>query len=344
MTDTAIESRLSLLEQAWALQRSGDMSAIVQLLAPVPVVDLLAEPELGVILGLGYYHCGQGTRALDLVQALYEPVRKQGNSRLNRRLQNLHAMLLLSQGALPPAERLWAGLQQLSDAAGDILTLSWAYANLAVVADIQCRWEDAQANSRRAAAAFWRLGDLRGIARSHHTMGMTYRQLGRLHEADASFERAAAYLRHGGTVDEIAYTELERGLTLYMLRDASLAKVNVQRAQERFSRLAHVRGEGDSLRVLAIFARYERRLDDARGLLESALTCVRKAGDRLTEAEVLEEQAVLEKLEGNADGSTHRAGEAAVIYRAVGADRRAERMEERLRGVAAGTGAVPGED
>lgn len=342
MSDTATENRLSLLEQAWALQRSGDMPAIVRLLAPIPAEDLLAEPELGILLGFGWYHCGQGQQALELLDGLRHRLRREGNTRLHRRLQNLHAVVLFSQGALVPAERLWTDLRQQSEVVGDTLTQSWAYTNLAVIADIQCRWEDALANAKRAAAAYWRLGDLRGIARSHHTMGMTYRQLGLLREADTSFERAAAYLRHSGTVDEIAYTELERGLTLYMLRDASLARANVHRAQERFIRLAHVRGQGDSLRVLAIFARYEGRLDEARRLLGSALACVREAGDRLTEAEVLEEQAVLEKLEGNLGGSTHRAGEAAVIYRALGADRRGERMEERLRGIAAGSGTAPG--
>jgi hypothetical protein len=93
---------------------------------------------------------------------------------------------------------------------------------------------------------------------------------------------------------------------------------------------------------MGIFAMQEGRLLEARGLLENALGQVRSAADLLTEAETLEELAVLEMLEGNSEQSNGRAEEAGRIYRGMGADRRAERMEERLREVVAGAGVAPG--
>jgi tetratricopeptide (TPR) repeat protein len=314
------------------------MSALVELLAPIPDEDLLADPELGLLLGSGWFHCGQGKRALAIVHALHESVRREGNSRLHRRLQNLHAAIRLNEGALDQAEELWTDLQEKSDVAGDQLTLSWANSNLAVVADIQCRWEESLSRSQRAGAAYQRLGDLRALARCHHTMGMTYRQLGRLGEADRNFERAADCLRDNGTDDEIAYTEMERGLTLSMLGDTRLARASVERALERFVRLGHAAGEGDSLRVLGMFAIEEGRLLEGRELLGAALARTREAGARLTEAEILEEFAVLEKREGNAGESVRRAGEAGRIYRGMGAGCRAARMERRLGEAASGNG------
>jgi tetratricopeptide (TPR) repeat protein len=336
------ETRLSLLEQGWALQRTGNMPAIVELLAPIPDEDLLADPELGILLGFGWFHCGRSKPALALVHALYESVRRQGNSHLHRRLQNLHAMIRLNQGALGEAEELWTDLHEKSHAAGDQLTLSWASSNLAVVADIQCRWEESLSRSQRAGAAYQRLGQLRALARCHHTMGMTYRQLGRLDEADRHFERAADYFRSNGTDDEIAYTEMERGLTLSMLGDTRLATVSVRRALERFVRLGHAAGEADSLRVLGIFAIREERLLDGRELLEAALVRIREAAGLLTEAEILEELAVLEKLEGSSGESVRRAGEAGLIYRGMGAGCRAEKMRRRLSEVVAGNDSGPG--
>jgi len=336
------ETRLSLLEQGWALQRSGNMPALVELLAPIPHEDLLADPELGLLLGFGWFHCGQGKRALALVHALYESVRREGNSRLHRRLQNLHAAIRLNQGALDEAEELWLDLEAKSHIAGDSLTLSWANANLAIVADIQCRWEESLSRSRRAGVAYQHLGELRALARCHHTMGMTYRQLGRLEEADRHFERAADCFRSNGTDDDIAYTEMERGLTLSMLGDTRLARASVERALERFVRLGHAAGEGDSLRVLGIFAMQEGRLFDGRELLGVSLARTREAGDKLTEAEILEELAVLEKREGNPGESVRRAGEAGRIYRGMGAGCRAAKMERRLGEVASGSGSDPG--
>lgn len=338
MTDTATENRLSLLERAWTLQRSGDMSAIVRLLAPVPVADLLAEPELGILLGFGWFHSGQGQQTLDLVHALYEPLRRGGNSSLHRRLRNLHAIVLLSRGGVEAAALMWTELMEKALASGDQLALGWAYANLAIVADIQCRWEDSLALSQRAGAVYQRLGDLRALAASHHTRGMTYRQLGLLREADKQFEHAADLLRMHSTDDHLAYTDMERGLTLYLLGDVRLGQASVQRALDTFVRVGHEAGQGDSRRVLGIFAMREGKLPEARRLLEDALERVRSAADLLTEAEVLEELAVLEKLEGNPGESARRAGEAAVIYRAMGADRRADRVEERLQEDAEGSG------
>ncbi|MET0400226.1 MAG: hypothetical protein ABW277_25780 [Longimicrobiaceae bacterium] len=334
-------ARASLLERAWELQRRSDMAGIVDLLADVSRAELTAEPELGLMLGFGWFHAGQWERALDIVQALYESLRG-GDSRLARRVLNLHAMVLLNQGSLPEAEELWTELQERSVRESDPVTLAWASANLAAVADVQCRWEDALASSQRACAVQQQLGDRRALGGTHHNLGMTYRQLGFLHDADRSFERAAEYFRDHGSEDEIALTEMERGLTLYMLGDHRLAAASVGRALERFTRLGHVVGQCDCWRVLAIFALRERRLDQARRLLQPALERIREAVDRLTEAEILEELAVLEKLEGNAGESARRAAEAGSIYRGMGAVRRADRMEERLRAAAPGSGPTPG--
>ena len=328
--DATSEARLSLLEQAWTLHRSGDMPGVVQLLSRVPTVDLIADPELGILLGFGWYHCGQGQRTLELVHALYEPLRREGNSSLHRRLQNLHAIVLLSRGEVDAAARMWTDLQEKSHDAGDQLSSGWAHNNLAIVADIQCRWEDSLANAQRAGAAYQRLGDLRALGAAYHTMGMTYRQLGLLNDAAGNFERAAEYLRNAGNENEIARTEMERGLTLCLLGDQGLARASVNRALQRYTRLGHDAGKSDCWRVLAIFALREGQSDEARRLLEAGLKLVREAVDKLTEAEILEELSVLEKMAGNLEESAQRAKEAAVLYRGMGADCRADKMERRL--------------
>lgn len=327
-----------LLERVWELQRRHDVSALIELLSPLSSADLTAEPELGLRLGFSWFHTGQWARALGIVQILQESTRKGGNSKVWRRVQNLHAMLHLEQGNLLAAEELWIELHERSSQVGDLAAVAWAISNLAIVADIQCRWEDALANSQRAAAVYQRLGDRNALGGTHHNIGMTYRQLGFLHDAARNFERAADYYGDHGNENEIARTEMERGLTLYMLGDERLARASVNRALERFTRLGHGVGQSDSWRVLAIFALHERRLDEARRLLDGSLIRIRTAVDKLTEAEILEEMAVLEKLEGNAGESVRRAGEAGLIYRGMGAGCRAERMERRLSEAAAGHG------
>jgi len=327
-----VQARASLLEGAWELQRLHDLSGLIELLSPLSEADLAAEPELGLMLGFAWHHTGRSNHALQVVKALQGSVRRGGNTRLSRRVQNLHAMVLLEQGNLHAAEELWIGLHERASQAADTLAVAWVHTNLGIVADIQCRWEESLASSQRAVAAYQKLGDRNALGGTHHNIGMTYRQLGFLDDAARSFERAAHYYRNAGNENDIARTELERGLTLFMLGDVRLARASVGHAVERFTRMGHMAGQSDSWRVLAIFARQEGRLGEARRLLEASLPLVREAVDRLTEAEILEELAVLEKMEGDPGESARRAGEAALIYRGMGAARRAERMEERLNG------------
>lgn len=327
--DTA-QVRASLLERAWELQDRFDMKALVDLLAPVPIMDLADEPELGLLLGFGWFHTGSWTEALQIVQVLSESTRKNGTSRLSRRIRNLNAMILLAQGALGPAEELWLELYDQSEKVGDPITLAWATTNLAIIADIQCRWEDALTRLQRAGAAYQRLGDRNALGATHHNLGMAYRQLGMLHDANRHFERAADLYRGHANENAIAGTELERGLTLYLLGDFRLGTASVNGALQRFTRLGHTVGQCDARRVLGIFAIQEDRFGDARRLLETGLARVREAVDKITEAEILEELAVLEKLEGNQAESARWAEEASRIYRGVGADRRADNFERRL--------------
>lgn len=72
----------------------------------------------------------------------------------------------------------------------------------------------------------------------------------------------------------------------------------------------------------AIFAIQEGRLLGGWALLGAALVRIRETVDGLTEAELLAELAVLEKLDGNLGESASRADEASLIYRGMGTGRR----------------------
>lgn len=332
--------RASLLEQAWELRNRRDFAALCGLLASEPA-GAAEDPEIGFLRAEAMFYVGRWDESLSLVNRLMPTVARAAPGRLLRKTINLEATLFLAKGDPAGAEERFERVLDLSIAAGDDLVVADASHNLGIVADIRSKWQDAIGSYTRALAGYQRLGNVYGVAFSMHNLGITYRQLGLPSQADMHFERALSRFTLLGNETFIASCESERALVLSMLGDVRLARVLARRGHRRCVELGHVAGEGNSLLVLGIVAAAGGHLLEAGEHLRNALAKAKQPGDRLTEAQVLEELAVLEMLEGNPERSRGRAEEAGRIYRGMGADRRAGRMEERLREVAAGFGAAP---
>lgn len=325
----SVEERNETLERAWAVYGSNNFGALIEILSKVSESDLLAEPELGVMLSFAWLNTGEWERALDVVRLVERPIRARGNTRLYRRRINLEAQILLNQGRVPEAQGLWQDLVEASHEADDEVTLAWANSNLAIVADIQCRWEESLLTHQRALAAYHRLGDRQALGCVHHNLAMTYRQLGLYSESDAHFEYAEDHFRTTRSEAHLALSDMERALLLSLTGDFRLAKVTANRAFQRFSQLGHTAGQGDTLRVLGMIAAGAGERIEARQYFEDGLELIQSV-DRLTEAEILGEMAVLDLSEGKLELSRNRAEAACDIYMQLGAAPRADRLRARL--------------
>ena len=328
----SIDERNALLERAWELRAALDYPGLLELLTSVPSDALLAEPELGYLLAAARWRTGNGSAALRLLQDLVEPCRKCGNTWVSRNRMNLEAIVLREQGRLAEAETLWVGLLDAAREAGDEQGVVLATMNLGIVADVQCRWEDAVANYQQGMAVCQRLGDRALLGCIHQNLAMAFRQLAFLHEADTHFQKALDHFRAAGSEDQVGFSEMERAILLNLIGDSHLAEATVRRALQRFRGLGHLAGEGDCLRVLGIIVAGQGKRDEARQYFRAALKIVRRAIERLTEAQVLEEMAVLEQEEGNEVPSAEMAEEACAIYLELGAPLRAQTLRVRLVG------------
>lgn len=328
----SVVERNSLLERAWELRAERDYPGLVELLTPVPEAELLSEPELGYWLAAGWRSVGRWHSALGLLRDMEEPCRRRGNDKVFRDRLNMEAVVLLQLGYLAEAEILFNRLVEVAREAGDEQAFMFAIMNLGVVCDIQCRWKEALTNHGLAMAICQRLGDRRALGSIHNNLAMTCRQLALLHEADTHFQKALDHFRVAGSDDQIGLSEMERALLLNMMGDPHLAEATARRVLLRFRRLGHLPGEGDSLRVLGIVVAGQGRRDEARRYFQDAIGKVRSAAERLTEAQVLEEMAVLEREEGNEVASAGLAEDASTIYLELGAPLRAQMLRARLAG------------
>ncbi len=328
------EGRYSLLELVWELRQRHDYEVIRELLSTLSEVDLVGEPELGYRLCESWNYFGEWERCLVLVRKLVEPCRRRGNDNLFRERMFAEVSARLAIGELAEAKEMAAELLHFSEQGSDTTLSAAASETLGIVADIDCAWDEAVSHYQRALVMRQRAGSSRGRGAVHHNIAMTYRHLGRYAESATHFGHALFFFQAAGTHLDIAQTEMERALLLNLTGDHALAVATANRALQRFSKTDHRAGVGDTNRVLGIIAAGTGRFDTARQHLEMALATLQSTGDRLTLAETLEEMAVLDRLEGNMVQSIRRAEEAGLIYRGMGAARRAGRMEKRLSEVA----------
>lgn len=317
-----------LLFRAWGLHL--DFPAQVQLLSDVAESLLMEEPELGFLLAQAQFYGGKWNAALRLIGLIERPLLEGGNERISRRRMNLEAMIRLSLGDVVTAESLLHRALDASTLIGDPQLTAYARSNLGIISDIQCRWDEALVHYQHALAAYQNLGHMYGIGQIHHNTAMTYRQLALYRSSATHFEQAIQYFVSSGVQVEIAGCENERAVLLSALGDSPLAEVMAQRALRRYSNICHEPGIGDAHRALGIIALRRGRDDQAGKYLRTALEYTRRSGDRLTEAETLEELAVLQAKRGGYDAADSAQNLAAEIYQSYGALMRVQRMQERL--------------
>ncbi|MGZ8391719.1 MAG: tetratricopeptide repeat protein [Gemmatimonadales bacterium] len=113
------------------------------------------------------------------------------------RTLNLLGAIHWERGRIGEAEWCFAEALGLARQLDDSLMLARASNNLASVAHLQGRSDEAAALYRGALLAYQRLGDRRGTAETYHNLGFAYRQAGEWHEAENT---AANAVRHAEVV------------------------------------------------------------------------------------------------------------------------------------------------
>ncbi|MBA2670392.1 MAG: hypothetical protein H0U67_08490, partial [Gemmatimonadetes bacterium] len=87
-------SREDLLLRAWELRTARAYPALLELLAPVPAEELIADPELGHLFCYAAVPLGRWQQGAALAVRLMEPLRAREDEWLYRRHLNIHALLL----------------------------------------------------------------------------------------------------------------------------------------------------------------------------------------------------------------------------------------------------------
>jgi tetratricopeptide (TPR) repeat protein len=173
------------------------------------------------------------------------------------RALNLLGAIHWERGHIAEAEWCFAEALRLARQLDDSLMLARACNNLASVAHLQGRSDEAAALYRGALLAYQRLGDRRGTAETYHNLGFAYRQAGEWREAESAAVNA---VRHAEVVGEPGLLALVLGAKAELSierGDTALAERELERAAGYAEQSADEIGRAEVHRVQALNALHQ---------------------------------------------------------------------------------------
>lgn len=307
------------LREVRALVSRRDWTAVADLLGEVPAESLREEPELGFHYADACHRTGQPERAREIAESLESRVMGLGDRGLLLALLNVIGIADFGSGDLDRAEARFAALLEYAAAWDNEEFAARAANNLGIIANIRGRREAALTWYERALASYSLVGNPRGLAQTHHNVGIAYRDLGFVPEAEAHLRRAMELARSAESEDVIALAEAEIASLRALGGDGVLAESLARRALERFERLGDPLGRAEAMRVLGVAARTSGRESDALRRLDDALAIAREHSEPLLTAEIQRDRARILSSTGETEAAITAYLEAGTEFEALGA-------------------------
>lgn len=273
---------------------------------------------------------GQTTHALALGQELEPEARRRGDRRLLGDAINLVGVALWESGRAAEAEERFGELLGLAVDWGSEEATANACNNLGVLANVRGRRDLALTYYQRALASYQRLGNVRGLAETHHNLGISYRDLGFDADADSHFGRAMELAEQAELEDVSALAEAERAGLRVRWRDGRLAGEMARRALERFTRISDPTGAAQAIRIIGLAALAQGDEVEAGARLDEALEIARAHDDALLHAEVQRDRGILLRDRGDADGAREALTDAMGRFEQIGAAAEVEALRVML--------------
>jgi len=249
--------------------------------------------------------------------------RSRGERHAELRARNYKGAIALERGDVDAAEPHFAAGLELARALKDHAAEARCLNNLGIVANLRGDSQGALASYQLALAAYQQAGLARGMAETHHNIGISWRALEDYRRALDAAEEAVRLATQVGDESLVALAVTGRAELHLLQGDAAFAAAELGRTATAYERLQHPVGLAEVWRLQAGVAR-------ARGELRGAAALLRKAADLATGQGSAHTLAEIERDLGAAlDASGDRAGaraareRAAALYRRLGAGRAA---------------------
>lgn len=277
--------------------------------------------ECTALLAEALLRTGQSRVAGDWLSATLPTLRSTHDRRHFRRATMLWGAAYFEQGDLEQARDAFNSALELARADADDVVVARAMNNLGAIANIEGKWAEAMALYNLAVSAHQRLGNRRGLAECYHNMAITYRDLGRLEEADELEQRSVAHARDSDEFRLVAHARLGRAEIALRRGDPSLAEASARRVAKEFADAGDPVREADAWRLAGVACTKQGKFTESRILLDEALERTRELGALLNAAETLRARAELLAASGEPEMALADARSALLLFHQLGAER-----------------------
>jgi tetratricopeptide (TPR) repeat protein len=175
------------------------------------------RPEMQLIAATAATRLGDLLVGESLANEALRQFRRRGDWDGSMRTLNLLGAIQWERGQTTQAGTSFAEALRLARELNDSLMLARACNNLASVAHLQGRFDEAAGLYRGALLAYQRLGDRRGTAETYHNLGLAYWQAGGWRQGQAAADEA------------VRHAEMVGDRTLLALALAGRAEIRVER-------------------------------------------------------------------------------------------------------------------
>jgi len=296
--------------------------------------DLASDARLAYQVAEALLHLGDVDRALTLAVAAESQFRTEHDQVSLLGALNLAGAVQFELGDLEAAEERFSDLLELARERGDEEMSARATNNLGAIAALRGDHEKALSLFRLSIPAYQKVGFRAGLAQTAHNLGIVYRDMGYLREAERHYQDA---LRRARQLDDerlAAMARVGRAEVAHLRGDDVLAAAEGHRALQSFVQIGDELGRADALKLLGSVSLSRNELGQATDYLQHALDLAREHANPLLEAEILEVRGKLHLRRGSTALARAELETAAGIYRRLGANGRLEETEAQLDSIA----------
>jgi len=267
------EMRRSLrpLHEAQRHANAGRYAELLEYLAGISREELERSPTLLLLKGVGHARLGQMDSASAWALSALMRARLLGDRTIEVRALNVSGAIALERGGIREAVHYFARAQEEAMLEGDLATVGRAANNLGIIANMQGEYGRAVGSLTTAIGAYDRVRSDRGIAESHHNLGIVFRDQGKLAEALSAADDAVREATQSGDASLRAQAIAGRAEIRTAAGDAELAIREARLAIEVHRSLQDTVRLAEDERILANALAATGEVDEAVALLSAVI-------------------------------------------------------------------------
>jgi tetratricopeptide (TPR) repeat protein len=309
----------ALLRELDGLAAAGRYQDVLERVAGLPPAAAAARTPVALRAAEAHGRLGAFAEAERWAAVALDSARARGEQHAELRARHYQAVIALNRGNLDLAEEHFAAALDMARTLQDPASEARCFNNLGIIAFLRGDPKAALASYQPALAAYQRAGLLRGLAETHHNIGISRRHLRDFRRALEAAEQAARLARQVNDDSLVGLVLTGRAEIHLAMEDTALAQVELDAAEQAYRRVQFRSGLAEVWRVRAGVAR-------ARGDLAAAVQLLKEAAELAAThgtAEVLSatERDLGAALEAAGDRTAARAARerALAIFRRLGA-------------------------